>query len=96
MEGNVGNVTNMTLCEAPPYGYILPMMRLTSREREVIEAFATIGREDICAKQIASRLGMCYRVMQKHRYKAMKRNGFTSWNGFLSEYAQEMVLEKDS
>ena len=71
------------------------MMRLTAREREVIEAFATIGKEDICAKQIASRLGMCYRVMLKHRHKAMARNGYTSWNGFLSAYAQEMLLEKD-
>ena len=85
----------MTLSQAPPYSYILPMMILTVREREVIEAFATIVREDICAKQIAYRLGMCYRVLLKHKYNAMKRNGYTSWNGFLSAYAQELIIEKD-
>lgn len=81
----------MPLYQAPPHGYFWDMIKLTSREREVMEAFATIGRQDICAKQIAYRLGITYRVLLKHKHNAMAKNGYTSWTGFISDFAQELA-----
>lgn len=69
--------------------YFLSVMRLTVREREVIEAFATIGKEDINGKQIAYRLGICYRVLLRHKHNAMIKNGYYSWEGFISDFARD-------
>lgn len=65
------------------------IMRLTVRQREVLEACSTIGREDICNKELASRLGIAYKTLMRHKEMAMKENGYTSWDGFLADFARD-------
>lgn len=64
------------------------VMRLTVRQREVLEACSTIGREDICNKELASRLGIAYKTLMRHKEMAMRENGYTSWDGFLADFVR--------
>lgn len=63
-------------------------MKLTAKQKEVLEACSTIGRQDIPMKKLASMLGMSYRVLMRHRESAMKANGYTSWDGFLADFVR--------
>lgn len=74
------------------YDYILSM-QLTTREREICEAFATIGKEGYTIRELAKRMGISYRVLIRHRERAMKRNGYTSWIGFITDFTREMQKE---
>lgn len=71
-------------------------MRLTVRQREVLEACSTIGREDIPNKELASRLGIAYKTLMLHRETAMKQNGYTSWDGFLADFVREDYINNNS
>lgn len=62
---------------------------LSPKQREVVESIATIGKQDIPMKELASRLGLSYRVMMRYKEEAMKRNGYTSWDGFLADFVKD-------
>ena len=68
-------------------------MQLTPREREICEAFATIGKENYTIRELAKRMGISYRVLIRHREHAMKRNGYISWIGFITDFTREMQKE---
>ena len=72
------------------------IMRLTVRQREVLEACSTIGREDICNKELASRLGIAYKTLMRHKEMAMRENGYTSWDGFLADFARDDYIQSGS
>ena len=40
-------------------------------------------------KELASRLGLSYRVMMRYKEEAMQRNGYTSWDGFLADFVKD-------
>lgn len=63
------------------------------REREVCEAFATIGRESYTMEELARMMGISYRVLLRHRENAMRKNGYSSWTGFITDFAREMMEE---
>lgn len=65
------------------------LMELSCREQEVIEAIVTIGKQDICMKQMAGLLHIEYKTLMIHRKNAMLKNGYTSWEGFLCDYVRE-------
>lgn len=72
------------------------IMRLTVRQREVLEACSSIGREDICNKELASRLGIAYKTLMRHKEMAMKENGYTSWDGFIADFVRDDYIQNDS
>lgn len=69
-------------------------MELTKREREVMLTVTSIGKQDICCKQIAQILGIQYDTLVKLKKSAMERNGYVSWNGFLADFAKEEAAQK--
>ena len=64
-------------------------MELTDRQRAIIEAISTIGRQDITNKQLADMLHIKYGTLIQIKTEAMHRNGYMSWDGFLSDFVRE-------
>lgn len=69
-------------------------MKLTKRERDIIEAIATISKQDIPMKQLSSMLGISYPVLIRHKKEAMRKNGYSSWDGFLADFVREELTEE--
>ena len=70
-------------------------MKLTDRELEVVEAIVTIGKEDICMKQMAGLLHIEYKTLMAYRANILKKNGYTSWDGFICDYLREEETKKE-
>lgn len=81
-----------TILNIQNHAYIV-LMRLTVRQKEVLEACSTIGREDICNKELASKLGIAYKTLMRHREMAMKANGYTSWDGFIADFVRDDYIQ---
>ena len=64
-------------------------MNLTNREAEVVEAIATIGKQNICMKQMAGLLHIEYKTLMAYRANILKKNGYSSWEGFLCDFVRE-------
>lgn len=69
-------------------------MNLTARETEIVEAIATIGKEDICMKQMAGLLHIEYKTLMSYRANILKKNGYTSWDGFICDYLREEIKKE--
>lgn len=67
-------------------------MDLSERERELIEAIASIGKKNISMKEIASSLGISYKHFINQRMYIAHKNGYHSFAGFLCDYVREQEI----
>ena len=64
-------------------------MRLTKREKEIMDAIVSVGKENVSMKEIASRLGITYNHMMKVKYLIMLKNNYATPLGLIVDYARE-------
>jgi len=64
-------------------------MQLTNRQREVMEAYARIGKGNLCGRQIADGLGISYRRLNQIKGEILARNGYLTFLGALCDWVRE-------
>lgn len=67
-------------------------MRLTKREKEIMDAIVSVGKENVSMKEIASRLGITYNHMMKVKYLIMLKNNYATPLGLIVDYARESAF----
>ena len=70
-------------------------MVLTKREKEIMDAIVSIGKENVSMKEIASRLGITYNHLMKVKYLIMLKNHYATPIGLIVDYAKESALKSD-
>ena len=65
-------------------------MNLTKREREMIDAIASIGKENVSMKEISDRLGVTYDHLMHMRNNIARKNGYSTFIGFICDYVRSI------
>ncbi len=55
----------------------------------MMDAIVSIGRDNTSMKEVADRLGITYSHMMQTRSNMVRRNGYSTFLGFLCDYLRE-------
>lgn len=64
-------------------------MNITDREKEMLDAIASIGKQNLSMKDIADSLGISTEYLINKRGLIAKKNGYYSFIGFICDYVRE-------
>lgn len=63
-------------------------MKLTKRDREIMDAIVSIGKENVSMKEVADRLGITYDHLMHVRIEIARKNGYCTFIGFMCDYSR--------
>ena len=69
-------------------------MNITKREKEIIDAIASIGKSNLSMKDIAHSLGISTDYLINKRGEIARKNGYFSFIGFICDYVRENELSE--
>lgn len=67
-------------------------MKLTKREKEIMDAIISVGKDNVSMKEIADKLGISYNHMMKVKYFIMVKNQYSTPLGLIIDYAKEAAI----
>ena len=63
-------------------------MKLTKRDREIMDAIVSIGKGNVSMKEIADSLGITYDHLMHVRREIANKNGYATFLGFVCDYSR--------
>ena len=65
-------------------------MRLTERDKKILDSIVSIGRRNTSMKEIADALGISYSYLMKRRTAMAHNNGYATPLGLMIDYAKTL------